>query len=127
MSLTVDQFHARSRLRGSEVLVSLVGSIGRVAVAQALSGANIAEALAKITPGESISSRWIAFALRAPQLQDWMAHGARGVARNTLNLSVLARAQVPAPARKPIGLRQIEIRQAGLRSVRQKLADSWSC
>ena len=126
VSSTIDEIHSRSRLRGAEVLVSLVGTIGRVAVVPTrLAGANIARALAKVTPGDSIPSRWIAFALQTPRLQNWMAHSARGVARNTLNLSLLAQAPIPlAPAEEAEWLlRQIDIRQVGIGSVRQKFAD----
>ncbi|MCJ2109029.1 restriction endonuclease subunit S [Methylobacterium sp. E-041] len=93
---SVDERHARSRVQGGDVLVSLVGTIGRVAVVpDTLAQANIARALAKITPVRVEFSQWIALSLQSPSLQVWLAQSARGVARDTLNLSRLALAPIP--------------------------------
>jgi type I restriction enzyme S subunit len=94
----VEEAYSRSRLRGGEVLVSLVGTIGRVAIVPpSLAGANIARALAKITPVSRVPAQWIAHALRTRPLQLWMLDTAREVARKTLNLADLERLPIPLP------------------------------
>lgn len=98
---TVDAQYERSRLTGSEVLVSLVGTIGRVAVApQAAAGANLARAVARIAVLDPlVAPRWVAAWLSAPTMQQRMLSEAREVARKTLNLADLRTAVVPlAPA-----------------------------
>ncbi|WP_295240175.1 restriction endonuclease subunit S [uncultured Brevundimonas sp.] len=120
----VDERHARSRLKGGEVLVSLAGTIGRVARAsENLSGANINRALAKVTPLDSDLGDWIALALRSPALQEWLTSSARGAARDILNLSTLVRAPVPlAPPQERLWLvEQLRHRLDRLTSLRAKL------
>jgi type I restriction enzyme S subunit len=99
----VDDLHERSRLKGGEVLISLVGTIGRVAIApEILAGANIARALAKITPVQGIPAAWIANALSMPWIQEVLLSRTREVARKTLNLSSLERTAIPLAPRSEI-------------------------
>ncbi|MCO6456483.1 MAG: restriction endonuclease subunit S [Pirellulaceae bacterium] len=96
ISEAIDEQYARSRVRGSEILLSVVGTIGRVAVVTSgLAGANIARAIARLTPLEHIPKRWLMHCLNTPRLQDWLVRGSREVARKTLNLGVLERAVIP--------------------------------
>lgn len=120
----IDERHARSRLQGGEVLVSLAGSIGRVArVPENLAGANINRALAKVTPLDADLSEWIAFALQSPALQDWLTSSARGAARDILNLSTLVRAPVPLgpPAERLWLIQQLRHRLERSASLRTRL------
>ena len=100
ISPEIDEQYSRSRLRGGEVVVTVVGTIGRVAVvSDELSGANIARAVARVVPSELIDSKWIAGALQSPRLQEWLTREAREVARKTLNVGTLAQTAIPiAPA-----------------------------
>lgn len=96
ISHEVDEQYSRSRLCGGEVLISIVGSIGRTAVCPtSLRGANIARAVARIAPTNEVDPKWVSMALSTPRLQDWLIRGAREVARKTLNLGVLERAAIP--------------------------------
>ena len=53
VSSTVDAKHARTRLRGGEILLSLVGSVGEVAVVpDQLAGWNVARAVAVLRPAD---------------------------------------------------------------------------
>ena len=79
-----------------EILVSVVGTIGRVAVTdETVIGANIARAIARITPTTEVLPEWIAESIASPRANDWLNRGSREVARKTLNLSVLERLSVP--------------------------------
>jgi hypothetical protein len=127
ISEATDHRYARSRLKGGEVLVSLVGTVvGKVArVPSDLAGANVARAIAKVTPVDPALQEWMALALETPALQSWLKGGARGVARNTLNLSRLARAPIPLA---PVGertwiLEQLKRRRTSLLGLRGKLED----
>jgi type I restriction enzyme S subunit len=98
ISFDVDASHARSRLVGGEVLVTVVGSIGRVAIAPSeMAGMNIARAIAKLTVTPLAPAKWIANALSGPRLQFWMQSSSREVARKTLNLEALAKAAIALP------------------------------
>jgi type I restriction enzyme S subunit len=100
ISPEIDRQYERTRLRGREVLVTVVGTIGRIAVVpDTLSGANIARAVARIVPSAIIPSQWISFALQSPHLQQWLTREAREVARKTLNIGTLTQTAIPvAPA-----------------------------
>ncbi|NVB39476.1 restriction endonuclease subunit S [Pseudenhygromyxa sp. WMMC2535] len=94
----IDDQYARSRLEGREVLISIVGSIGRVAVAtKELAGANIARAVARVFPEHIALPEWTAFALSTPYVQHHLILESREVARKTLNLRELGATQVPVP------------------------------
>ena len=97
-------------------------------VPKEFAGANINRALAKITPAEDVTPTWLAYALETPWLQEWMDRGSRGVARNILNLSLIAQAPIPlAPVAEMAWLvRLIEARRAGLRALRQQLSEAIS-
>ena len=92
----VDNQHPRSRLRGGEVLVTVVGTIGRVAVAPpSIAGANIARAVARLCPVTPVTPAWIAYALGTPEAQAALTRESREVARKTLNVGSLAQVLVP--------------------------------
>jgi type I restriction enzyme S subunit len=96
ISAAVDEEYARSRLNGGEVLISVVGTIARVAIAPPEArGANIARAVARLSFTSSIPVNWAAAWLSAPYMQDRLNRDAREVARKTLNLSTLQRAPIP--------------------------------
>ncbi|MFC5304657.1 restriction endonuclease subunit S [Azospirillum picis] len=91
----VDQQYQRSRVENGDILVSIVGTIGRVSVVPSeLSGSNIARALAKLSPNGAVTSAWLAYWLSDAEMQDWLVRESREVARKTLNLGELAQAPV---------------------------------
>jgi type I restriction enzyme S subunit len=93
---SVDDEHRRTRLRGGEIVMSLVGTIGRTAIVpEALRGGNIARAIARIEPSTLVPARWIARFLQSPAMQEWLNRESREVARKTLNLGTLASAPIP--------------------------------
>lgn len=127
VSEDIDRQYARSRLKGGEVLVSLVGTVGQIAqVPPDLIGANIARAIAKVTPSQPDLEEWVALALCSPALQTWLMGSARGVARNTLNLSKLAHAPIPLapPAERTWILEQLRRRRRTLVSLQVKLEET---
>ncbi|MBI2391024.1 MAG: restriction endonuclease subunit S [Deltaproteobacteria bacterium] len=96
ISADIGAEYNRSRLAGGEVLVSVVGSIGRVAIADSgLAGANIARAVARVVLTPKVPSEWLAFALKSSTLQRRLLLESREVARKTLNVGQLAGMPVP--------------------------------
>jgi type I restriction enzyme S subunit len=73
---------SRTFLRGGEVLISLVGTIGRTAVApDALAGANVARAIGVIPVSGSADPRWVEHWFRSPVQRATMESKAHEVAR----------------------------------------------
>ncbi|MEV2241293.1 restriction endonuclease subunit S [Micromonospora sp. NPDC049891] len=96
----IDAKFPRTRLRGGEVLLSVVGTIGRTAVAPtSLSGANVARAVAVIPTRDDVSPYYVSYALQAPANQRQLLNSAHEVARKTLNLEDVRRIGLPIPSR----------------------------
>jgi len=94
-----DQFR-KTYLRGGEVLISLVGTIGRTAVVPPhLAGANVARAIGVIPTSDLVSARWVEIWFRSPLVRALMDGKAHEVARKTLNLEDVRRAVVALPPR----------------------------
>lgn len=114
--------YPRTRLQGGEVLISLVGAIGRTAVVpDTLAGANTARAVGVIPLSPHLEPSWIEAWFRNPEQIAQMTGLAHEVARKTLNLEDVRQATVALPPRAE----QIRIVSA-LRmyeSVAAKIAD----
>jgi type I restriction enzyme S subunit len=95
---TVDAAHSRSRLRGGEVLITVVGAnIGVCTLAPTRAkGFNIARAVAKI-PVREVEPEFVLIWLESSIPQRWMASDAREVARPTLNIEQLETLPIPVP------------------------------
>lgn len=100
----VEKNYRRSRLRGDEVLVSCVGSIGEVALADdSLSQFNIARAVARIPLGETCDRTFVSEYLRTEFVQNYFRRELRTVSQPTLNIKQLAETLVLLP---PLGLQR---------------------
>jgi type I restriction enzyme S subunit len=93
--------HKRSRLAGGEVLITLVGSVGQVAVVPAaLDGWNVARAVGVIPVRRDVSSQWVAWCLRTPEAIRYLDARLNTTVQRTMNLRDLASLRIPLP---PIG------------------------
>lgn len=100
ISPAIDAKHARSRLRGCELLVSCVGSIGAVALAtEAHRGFNIARAVARVPLRDDVSRDYVAAYVSAPLAQRYFTAELRTVAQPTLNIKQLKALPVRLPPR----------------------------
>lgn len=98
ISPQIDARFPRTRLVGGEVLLSVVGTIGRVAVAPTwLAGANVARAVAVWPTSEALRPDFAALALRDPRTQQRLLAAAHEVARKTLNLEDVRDIAIPVP------------------------------
>ncbi|MCX7012861.1 MAG: restriction endonuclease subunit S [Candidatus Sumerlaeota bacterium] len=94
-----DQY-SRTYLRGGEVLITLVGAIGRTAVApESLAGANTARAVGVIPLAPAVNPYWSEIWLRNPATVNEMNGKAHEVARKTLNLEDVRSATIALPPR----------------------------
>jgi type I restriction enzyme S subunit len=94
----IDKRYPRTRLHGGEVLVTLVGTIGRIAVVpEELAGANVARAIGMLPLCPHVLPQFLRLALENPAKNMELVDLAREVARKTLNLGLLKDVTVPLP------------------------------
>lgn len=95
----INQNYRRSRVRSGDVLISIVGTIGRIYVANDEdTGANIARAIARVRPSSRMKAEFLANVLRSPEYQELLDAAAFESARKTLNLDALGAVRIPVPA-----------------------------
>lgn len=95
----VDERHSRTRLQGGEVLLSVVGTVGRIAKVPALfQGWNVARAIAVLRPTSAIHGDWLYYALQTSDVQGQMRQRQTDTVQATLNLRDVAVLQVPRPS-----------------------------
>jgi type I restriction enzyme S subunit len=94
----VEAKYRRTRIQAGDVLLTIVGSVGQVAVVpDELSGWNIARAIAMIRPNKPDLSRWISLVLRSPQAQYQLGVTANTTVQTTINLIDLRELRIPMP------------------------------
>lgn len=87
ISPSIAEKYSRTRLEGGEVLITLVGAIGRTAVVpQLLAGANTARAVGVIPLNENTDAPWVNIWFQRDEKIAEMTAKAHEVARKTLNL-----------------------------------------
>ena len=90
--------YERTRLFGGEVLLTVVGTVGQVAVvSKNLAGYNVARAVAVIHPLPHVSADWIALCLRSPLAQHLLGSRANTTVQTTINLKDLRALPIPLP------------------------------
>jgi type I restriction enzyme S subunit len=88
----------RTFVRGGEVLLSLVGTIGRTAVVPpSLAGANVARAICVLPLVDAVQPEFVSTILSAPEIRRSLNRQAHEVARKTLNLEDVKRLVIPLP------------------------------
>ena len=99
ISREVEAAYARSRLTGCEVLIGVVGSIGKIGVVpNSWVGANIARAVCRVVPGNRLTKEFLVFALRSKRTQDYFRETTRTLAQPTLNVKQLRETLIPVPS-----------------------------
>jgi type I restriction enzyme S subunit len=94
---SIEAHYARTRLRGDEVLVAVVGAtIGKIGtVPPSWAGANIARAVCRIVPGPTIQREFLIAVLRSARVQAFFHETTRTLAQPTLNLAQLQQTPIP--------------------------------
>jgi type I restriction enzyme S subunit len=94
----IEKAYARTRLRGGELLVCVVGSIGKLGIVpQSWAGANIARAVARILPIPEISREYLLIVMRGEPVQTYFTATTRTLAQPTLNVGLIEQTPIPLP------------------------------
>jgi len=98
VSASIDSKHRKSKLKGNEILIACVGSIGRVGwVSEAMIGWNIARAVTRIPIREGVNREYVYRYLQNPVVQGYFERETRAVAQPTLNVGLIAKTPVALP------------------------------
>jgi len=90
--------YSRTYLKGREVLVTVRGTLGGVAVVpKDMAGWNISREVAVIPVVEEMYSPYVSVAIGSPQCQQWMSGVAKGVAYTGVNIEDLKNLPIPIP------------------------------
>ena len=101
ISPSIDAQHRRSRLRGDEILVTCVGTIGVTALVKPSdAGLNIARAVARVPVDPSVNRAYLRAYLTTSTVQRYFASELRVVSQPTLNIKQLSETPVPLPDRQ---------------------------
>lgn len=94
----VEKTYGRTRLRGGELLITIVGTVGETAIVPtALAGWNVARAIAVLPVVPEIGAYWIRLALKSSAARSMIESRLNTTVQATLNLSDLARLPIPVP------------------------------
>ncbi len=94
----IDAKFARSRLSTGDILLSIRGTVGRLAVVPPeLEGANITQDTARLSIHPSVSSEFVLFMLRSPDTLLRMQSAVKGVAVRGINIGDVRPLQIPLP------------------------------
>lgn len=95
-SKEIDESHKRSRLLAGDLILSIRGTVGRVAeVPPELDGANITQDTARITVDSRYNAKYVRGALESAPLQEEMILNMRGVAIKGINIGFLRELAIP--------------------------------
>jgi type I restriction enzyme S subunit len=98
ISPEVDAQYQRTRLDGGEILMGVVGSIGKLGIApQSWAGANIARAVCRIVPVSEVGTDFVLQLLESAFMQKNFAGDTRTLAQPTLNVGLIRSAPTPLP------------------------------
>jgi len=119
----------RSSLRTGDVLYSIRGSYGDVAIVPPeLEGSNITQDTARVSPRRLEDSIWLSFALRSDPIFAQLDAGALGATISGINIRDLKRVKIPLPPaseRELIGARltsQITMLKRTIEKIQQGIA-----
>lgn len=98
VSPSIEAKYARTRLKGGELLLTLVGTIGEAAVVPgSLAGWNTARAVAVIPVRRDVGSYWVKLALQSKDVQQIIDSRLNTTVQATLNLRDVAQLPIVMP------------------------------
>lgn len=94
----IERPYARTRLSGGEILLCVVGSIGKLGIVpDSWAGANIARAVARIKPIDEVLSAYLILVLQEDSVQSYFTATTRTLAQPTLNVGLIEQTAIPIP------------------------------
>lgn len=98
VSTLIDEKHKKSRLKGNEILIACVGSIGKVGwVNESMIGWNIARAVTRIPLSNDVNREYVYRYLQSPVIQGYFQRETRAVAQPTLNVGLIGKTPIALP------------------------------
>jgi len=92
------QEHARSRVAANDVLLTIVGTIGRTAVVpEGLPSFALQRSVAVLTPRDDLLPKYLCYQLQAPATQRYFEENARGTAQKGVYLKTLGATPILVP------------------------------
>lgn len=94
----IEAAYSRTRLRGGELLITIVGTVGETAIVpESLAGWNVARAIAVLPVRREIGAYWVKLALCAPEVREIIQSRLNTTVQATLNLGDLAKLPISLP------------------------------
>ena len=127
ISTEIDAQFQRTRLEGGEILMGVVGSIGKLGIAPPTwAGSNIARAICRIVPADSGLREFVIFLLQTEFMQKSFAGDTRTLAQPTLNIGLIRQAltPIPPPAEQARIVARVEELRRLCANLRQRLSAS---
>lgn len=98
ISPEIEKPYARTRLAGGEILLCVVGSIGKLGIVpDSWAGANIARAVARIKPIPEVLRDYLLLVLQEQSVQSYFLASTRTLAQPTLNVGMIEQTPIPLP------------------------------
>src|SRR5260370_24069746 len=98
VSKEVEAAYSRTRLRGGELLITIVGTVGETAIVpKSLVGWNVARAIAVLPIKSEVGARWVKWALLSPLVKGRIQSRLNTTVQATLNLGDLAKLPILLP------------------------------
>lgn len=115
----------RTRVTAGDVLLTIVGTIGRSAVVSAGTPEfTLQRSVAVLTPNSAIQSEVLSHYFQSPSVQQWFEANAKGTAQKGVYLGMLSKLAIPVPPRREQGrmVEKIEQLLSRTRRGRNELA-----
>jgi len=94
----LDEEYKRTRLLGGEVLITLVGSIGRCAIApNEIAGANLSRSVGMVVPADGANKQFMVYSLTALISPKFVDENCAGTAQKVLNIGTVDSMLYPLP------------------------------
>lgn len=91
-----DEQYARTRLHGGELVVSVVGTIGKTAIVpQSFAGCNLVRAIALIDISDDALCKWVKYYIDSPEGQNYINQHLNTTVQPTLNINSLSEMPIP--------------------------------
>jgi type I restriction enzyme S subunit len=101
VSPTIEAAYSRTRLRGGELLLTLVGTVGETAVVpDSLRGWNTARAVGVIPVRDDVGAYWVQLALQSPEVKARIDSRLNTTVQSTLNLGEVSKLPIVLPSRE---------------------------
>lgn len=98
ISSEIDAQFTRTRLEGGEILLGVVGSIGKLGIAPSTwKGANIARAVSRIVPTSLVDKIFVLTLLQSRFMRERFVSDTRTLAQPTLNIGLIRECPTPLP------------------------------